>query len=168
MIAALLGNGPSKESYLASSIKYDILVGCNVPFTTVDFTVVLDEEVIWRWAREPDLITVPTYFSEHAWRETDAIKKRPFFQQYFKGIVKPLPEYDTSGHVACSLLIKEGYKEIHVYGADVMFEDTLESASHKLFKNYPDLNSKAHMQGWRNRWNNLLDNNPNCSIIFKR
>lgn len=166
MIAAILGNGPSREAYYNHNTKYDIVVGCNVPWTDVDFTIVLDEEVIQRWRDEPDLITVPTYFSEHAWRETDTYKKRPFFEQYFKGLVKPLPEYDTSGHVACSLLIKQGYNEIHVFGADVMFADTLESRSHEFFVNHPDVNSKHHMKGWRNRWQSILDNNPDCSIIF--
>jgi hypothetical protein len=166
MIAAILGNGPSRESYFQSKTTYDLVVGCNVPWTTVDFTVVLDEEVVQRWAREPDLITFPTYFSEHAWRETDAIKKRPFFEQYFKGIVKPLPEYDTSGHVACSLLIKLGYGEIHVFGADVMHTDTLESRSHQLFKNHPPTNSKKHMQGWRARWKTIVDDNPQTKVEF--
>ena len=168
MIAAILGNGPSRESYHSSTTTYDTVVGCNVPWTSVDFTIILDEEVVQRWAREPNLITVPAYFSEHAWRETDAIRKREFFQPYFKGLVKPLPEYDTSGHVACSLLINEGYKKIDVYGADVMFADTLESRSHEFFKNHPDTNSNAHIKGWRNRWKSILDNNPSCSIIFKR
>ena len=168
MIGAVLGNGPSRESYYQSTIKYDIVAGCNVPWTEVDFTVVLDEEVVQRWAVEPELISSPTYFSEHAWRETDAIRKRNFFQPFLKGLVKPGPEFDTSGHIACSLLIKEGCNEIHVFGADVMFDDTLESRSHQFFKNYPDLNSKAHMQGWRNRWEKLVDNNPSCGIIFKK
>ena len=166
MIAAILGNGPSRESYYDAATEYDIVVACNVPWTTVDYTIILDEEVVQRWAREPDLITVPAYFSEHAWRETDAIRKRPFFEQYFKGIVKPMPAFDTSGHVACSLLIKEGYKQIHVYGADVMFADTLESRSHTFFKNHPDPKSKAHMQGWRNRWQEIFDNNPTIRVEF--
>lgn len=166
MIAAILGNGPSHELYLQSSIKYDIVAGCNVPWTAVDFTVVLDTEVVQRWATEPDLITVPTYFSTWAWGETDAIKKRPFFEQYFKGIVKPLPEYDTSAHNACSILIKEGYKEIHVYGADVMKTDTIESRSHKLFKNHPPNNSKKHILGWRARWKTIVDDNPQTKVEF--
>ena len=168
MIGAVLGNGPSRESYFQSKLNYDIVVGCNVPWTEVDFTVVLDEEVVRYWAEYPDLITVPTYFSKHAWMETDAIRKRSQFEQYFQGLVYPGPEYDTSGHVACSLLIKQGCDEIHVYGADVMFDDTLESRSHHLFKNHPDLDSKAHMQGWRKRWQKLVDINPNCCIMFKK
>lgn len=168
MIAAILGNGPSRESYYNSDTQYDVVVGCNIPWTDVDFTVVLDEEVVQRWATEPTLINVPTYFSKHAWMETDAIRKRDFFQPFFKGLVTPLPEYDTSGHVACSLLMKQGYTEIHVYGADVMFADTLESRSHQFFKNHPDPDSNAHIKGWRNRWQKLVDENPQIRVEFKR
>lgn len=168
MIAAILGNGPSRFSYLTTEENYSVVAGCNVPWTAVDWTVVLDEEVIQRWATTPNLITVPTYFSKHAWMETDAVRKRPQFEKYFLGLVYPGPEYDTSGHVAASLLIGMGYKEIHVYGADSQWDNTLESASHAMFKNHPDPNSSAHVKGWRNRWKQIQDGNPDVNIVFKR
>jgi hypothetical protein len=169
MIAAILGNGPSRESYFDCNIKYDKVVGCNVPWTDVDYTIILDEEVVERWKNEPELITCGAYFSEHAWRHIESpLKAESFFEQYKLGLVKPLPEYDTSGHVACSLLIKHGYSEIHVYGADSVWSQTLESRSHQFFKNHPDVNSNPHIKGWRNRWNKLVDDHPQIRVEFKR
>lgn len=165
--AAILGNGPSRESYFHSDIEYDSIVGCNVPWTEVDYTIILDEEVVEAWSKDLNLIKCPAYFSRHAWEYIDRpLKARDKFADRFLGLVYPAPEYDTSGHVACSLLIKNGYDEIHVYGADSMWKDTLESRSHELFKNHPDQNSRAHINGWRNRWNHILDNNPQVKVEF--
>jgi hypothetical protein len=168
MIAALLCNGPSRFSYFNSEENYSVVAGCNVPWTNVDWTVILDEEVVQKWGDQPNLITVPAYFSKHAWMETDAIRKRPQFEKYFLGLVYPGKEFDTSGHVATSVLIDKGYKEIHVYGADSQWHDTLESASHAMFTNHPDPDSNSHIQGWRNRWKKIQKSNPDVKIVFKR
>lgn len=168
MKVAVLGNGPSRLSYLKHVSEYDTVAGCNAPWTRVDWTVVLDEEVVQRWAREPDLITVPTYFSRHAWAETDAIKKREFFKPFLIDLVYPAKEYDTSGHIACRILIKNGYTEIDLYGFDSYWKDTIESLSHNLFKNHPDPNSKKHYEGWRKMWNKIQEDNPGVKLNFKR
>lgn len=169
MIAAILGNGPSRISYLQSKTNYDIVVGCNIPWTDVDYTIILDEEVVERWKSEPELIKVPAYFSKHAWDYIDKpLKAKEFFEPFRLGIVTPRPEYDTSGHVACVQLILSGYNEIDVYGADVMFSDTLKSRSHDFFKNHPDPNSSAHMRGWRKRWQTIMEGYPDAIINFRK
>jgi hypothetical protein len=169
MIAAILGNGPSRVSYFQNKIKYDTIVGCNIPWTDVDYTIILDEEVVARWKAEPNMIKVPAYFSVHSWEYIDRpLRAIEFFEPFKLGIVKPGKEFDTSGHVACSLLISKGYKEIDVYGADVMFSDTLESRSHDFFKNHPDPNSSAHIRGWRNRWQRIVEGNPDVIINFRK
>ena len=166
MKAAILGNGPSRLKYFDNKIKYDIIAGCNVPWVNVDWTVVLDEEVVQKWAREPDLITVPTYFSRHAWAETDVVKQRNYFKQFLIEIVIPGKTYDTSGHVASRILIKKGCTEIDLYGFDSWFEDTIESVSHTMFKNHPSENSSHHIKGWRNKWNEIMNNNPEVKLNF--
>ena len=167
MKAAILGNGPSRTKYFDNKIHYDIVAGCNVPWINVDWTVVLDDEVVSRWAKEPDLITVPTYFSRHAWMKTDQVKQRRFFKQFLKEIVVPGKDYDTSGHVACKILMREGYTDIDLYGFDSWFEDTIESTSHELFNNYPD-NKATFIRGWRKLWNEMMENHPAVKLNFIR
>ena len=165
MKTAVLCNGPSRNLF-NSSDGYHYIIGCNVPWTKVDATVVLDENVIDRWAKEPELITVPTYFSRKAWMHTDSIKKRSFFEKYFIDIVDILPEYDTSGHNAVKCAIKRGAVEIDIYGCDSWFEQTIVSYTHKYFKNLNPDDSKKHVIGWRKRWQEIIDGNPTVKINF--
>lgn len=92
MKIAVLGNGPSRTSFQNPG-DYDLIIGCNVPWTEdVHCTVVVDEEIVNAWAKQPTLIKVPTYFSVKAWMQTDAIRKRAFFQDYFAGLISVEPK----------------------------------------------------------------------------
>ena len=167
MKAALLGNGPSRELYLKNVFDYDTVVGCNAPWTRVDWTVVWDKEVIHVWSKNMDLIKVPTYFSRDAWATTDAIKKRDLFQPHFAGFVQRSEMYDTSGHIACRLLIEHGYKEIDLYGFDSYWEDTIESISHDIFNNRSAL-PESLCDKWRKIWAKIQRTNKDVKLNFKR
>mgnify|MGYP003343051175 FL=1 len=162
MKAALLCNGPSR-SLFTSTDGYNYLIGCNVPWRQVDSTVVLDVGIVQNWWKNK-LPLVPTWFSEHAWRETK-FKDRNYFLSSFLGLVKPLPEYDSSGHVACSKVIELGYNEIDIYGCDSWFTSNTDSYTHQYNDTRPSDTSK-HIVGWRNRWNTIIANNPEVKITF--
>jgi hypothetical protein len=167
MKAAVLCNGPSRVDYRPST-EYNYVIGCNIPWTTVDATVVLDENVIERWSKQPDLIKVPVYFSRKAWMYTDEIKKRDFFIPYMIEIIDILPEFDSSGHNAVSCMIRKGYTEIDIYGCDSWFEQTIVSYTHQYFKNLNPDDSKKHINGWRTRWNNIMAGSPEVKLNFIR
>lgn len=166
MKCAVLCNGPSRVDYQPSS-DYEYIIGCNIPWTKVDATVILDINVVKYWHKNPGAINVPAYFSEHAWRET-RFADRDFFKPYFIDLVKPLPEYDSSGHVACSLVINKGYKQIDIYGCDSWFESTTESYTHEYIDSRATRDSKKHVIGWRNRWQNIMNGHPDVQINFIR
>jgi hypothetical protein len=107
---------------------------------------------------------VPTWFSEHAWRETK-FRNREYFKDYFLGLVKPLPAYDSSGHVATSKVIQLGYDEIDIYGCDSWFEDNTDSFTHQYVDGRPQDRSK-HIVGWRKRWETIMNSNPDVKITF--
>ena len=152
---AVLGNGPSRESFnFNDSARYEYLIGCNIPWTRVDSTVILDHGVVQYWYKQK-LPNVPTWFSENAWRET-RFTDRKYFENHFLGLVKPLPEYDTSAHVACSKLIELGYKHIDIYGCDSWFKDDTESFTHR-FVDSRSTDISKHPQGWRNRWKSIIE-----------
>ena len=162
MTAAVLCNGPSRSLFVSTD-GYDYLIGCNIPWRQVDSTVVLDVGVVAKW-HQYKLPNVPTWFSEHAWRETK-FKDRDFFKDSFLGLVKPLPEYDSSGHVACSKVIELGYTEIDIFGCDSWFTSNTESATHRYWDTRPS-NTDKHVVGWRKRWNSIITNNPDVKINF--
>ena len=162
MKAALLCNGPSR-SLFTSTDGYNYLIGCNVPWRQVDSTVVLDVGIVQNWWKNK-LPLVPTWFSEHAWRETK-FKNREYFKDSFLGLVKPLPEYDSSGHVACSKLIELGYTEIDIYGCDSWFKNDTESFTHKYIDSRSsDMNK--HISVWRARWYEMTGNHPDVDFNF--
>jgi hypothetical protein len=162
MKAAVLCNGPSRILFTEPD-RYSYLIGCNIPWRQVNSTVVLDIGVVAKWYKH-QFPNVPTWFSEHAWRETK-FKDRNFFMNSFLGLVKPLPEYDSSGHVACSKVIELGYKQIDIFGCDSWFTDTTDSYTHQYVDGRPSDRSK-HIVGWRKRWNSIIESNPDVVINF--
>jgi hypothetical protein len=162
MRAAVLCNGPSR-SLFNSADSYTYLIGCNIPWRQVDSTVVLDIGVVDKWLKYK-VPQVPTWFSEHAWRETK-FKDRNYFKDSFLGLVKPLPEFDSSGHVACSKVIELGYTEIDIYGCDSWFTDVTDSYTHQYTDTRPKDRSK-HIIGWRQRWETIINGHPEVKITF--
>ena len=167
MKCAVLCNGPSRVDY-QPSIEYNYVVGCNIPWTTVNATVIVDENVIDRWSKEPDLIKVPAYFSRKAWMYTDEIKKRDFFTSYMIEIIDTLPDFDSSGHNAVKCMIRKGYTEIDIYGCDSWFEQTIVSYTHQYFKNLNADNDIKYVNGWRQRWNEIMVGSPEVKLNFIR
>jgi hypothetical protein len=163
MKAGVLCNGNSR-SLFSSADGYDYLIGCNIPWRQVDANVILDIQVVQKWYKQKDLINAPTYFSEPAWRET-RFKERKFFEPYFLGLVKQLPEHDSCGHVACRKVIELGYTEIDIYGCDSWFEYNNESNTHQWVDSR-SIDSKKQIDAWRKYWNKIIDSHPEVKINF--
>ena len=167
MKCAVLCNGPSKNLF-TSREGYDYVIGCNIPwYPEVDATVVLDEQVVRLWAKHPDLITVPTYFSMKAWAETDAIKKRDMFRPYLISIITPKYPHHSSGHNAVEQAIAKGYTEIDIFGCDSWFSKVAISYTRTHIKNggIADGDMKA-IEGWRNRWREIMEKHPEVTLNF--
>jgi hypothetical protein len=166
MKCAVLCNGPSKDLYIPSS-EYGFVIGCNIPWTKVDATVILDEQVIRLWAKKPDLITVPAYFSVKAWAETDAIKKREFFRPFLIKMITPKYPYHSSGHNAVEQMIREGYTEIDIFGCDSYYSKIARSHTRTYIKDggVQDGDMKAIL-GWRERWKEIIDGHPEVTLNF--
>lgn len=167
MKCAVLCNGPSRVSY-QSRDPYDFVIGCNIPWTDVDATVVLDEQVVDLWAKKPELISCPTYFSVHAWRRTDAVRKRDFFRQFFLDMIHPKYPYHSSGHNATEIAIKRGATEIDIYGCDSYFSDIAgQSYTRQHIKQGGVVDGdRKYINGWRQRWKEIQDNNANVTLNF--
>lgn len=166
MRCAVLCNGPSRNLYVPST-EYGFIMGCNIPWTAVDATIVLDEQVVRLWAKKPDLITVPTYFSVKAWQETDAIKKRDFFRQFFIKTINPKYPYHSSGHNAVEQVIAKGYTNIDIFGCDSWFSKVGRSYTRTHIKEGGIVDGDMrHIEGWRTRWKEIMDKHPEVTLNF--
>lgn len=168
MKAALLCNGPSRVAYQPSD-KYDFVLGCNIPWTDVNATVIVDDVVIIEWNKNRDLIQCDAYMSNDAWNKACDIDKM-FFEQRFIGLVSPGTHYDSSGHTAARLLIRNGYTKIDIYGCDAYFKRNVESYTSNFIVRdtspNSDLRKVDRAVGWKVQWNIMIEQNPNVRINF--
>lgn len=164
MKAALLCNGPSRELFESQSkLDYDYIMGCNIPWTDVHSTVILDIEVADYLTEHRPLLKYPIWFGRDAWREIHR-KERTKIGTYFKGIVDKT-EGESTGHVGLRKLIEEGYDDIDIFGCDSYFELSNKSSTHTFVKNVPG-NIARQIELWRTHWDNIIDHRIDVSVNF--
>lgn len=161
---AILGNGPSRSLYQGG---YEYVIGCNVPFTKVDCTIIYDLEVAKLWQDIYELIKCPAYFSSYAWNNLDSkFKEYLVSKNYYLGnVIYRLGDKFTSGHVAAQVAIDKGYDELDLYGFDSYFVDNVDSYTRE-FLDTP-LRGTSIVKYWRQEWNDLMDSNTNVRFNFK-
>lgn len=167
--AALLCNGPSRVSYKPSP-EYCYVLGCNVPWTDVTATVILDKPLIEMWHNDHDLIKVPVHFGHKAWDEACRLDLQ-FFKDRWISTVATEPTNHSSGHTACEILISLGYTQIDIYGCDAWFNGSADSFTRQFIDiSSPnrEMRQAATMSGWKLRWKQLMESNPNVEINFIR
>jgi hypothetical protein len=157
MRCAVLGNGPSRSAYKG---EYDYVIGCNIPWTKVDSTFIMDPDVITAWSNDLNLITCKVYLSPQAVRHADRL---PFIQ-YKKHLiaVQEIPPLYSSGHVAAKKAVELGYTELDIYGMDSWFNDTMETYTRTFVSEKPSNKCKQ----WRKVWNELIQTYPDVKFNF--
>lgn len=156
MKTALLCNGPSRFAYNDAN-GYNYTIGCNIPWTKVNSTVILDANVLNHW-KEP----CSFFASVTAWRE---LKNRERFVDYFLGFVDTIPDYDSAGHAACRKLLQFEPKVIDIYGCDSWFANNTEIYTHQ-FVDSRSTDMTKNISVWRSRWYTLMDNHPSVEFNF--
>ena len=168
MKAAVLCNGPSRNAF-TSREGYDFIMGCNIPWTKVDATCILDTLVISKWNVDHSLIDVPIYCSGKAWNTACQLDK-PFFEQFFKELISCGDYYDSSGHVAVKTVIDMGYKEIDIYGCDAYFKRSVESYTSQFVEIDTGPNSAMRKVeravGWKVHWSQMINNHRDVKLNF--
>ena len=165
MKCAVLGNGPSRSAYVSRD-GYDLVIGCNIPWTEVDSTMVIDEQVVLKWSRNPELITCPVSFIRATWMYTDSIKFRKYILDNSQFLsIEPTTLQYSSGHYAAARALKLGYKYIDLYGIDSWFEDTLETYTRGFIDDNPPV---TKIPTWRQFWKDLAAQYPDATLNFIR
>ena len=127
---AVLCNGPSRSAYDPNT-EYAYRIGCNIPWTKVDCTVILDPQMANLIASDRSLIDCKIYFSDNAWEH---VKDKSVFEDIFLGTIAKTKKGMSSGHLACMKMVELGYKYIDIYGADAM--TTSDIRSNNVRKSY--------------------------------
>lgn len=171
MRAALLGNGPSRESFLSSTKDYDIIAGCNIPwYDKCDWTMILDQDVLLEWfaSKNPDWIKCQCWFGPKAWQFIEEIRQdHKFWKGKCAGIYRDVNvPYDSSAHVAFRVLVERcGALEVDCYGIDVMTGGSSKESFTRKFIKF-GAGEDHHTEGWRNKWKQVLDKHPQIKVEF--
>jgi hypothetical protein len=167
MKAAVVCNGPSRFAF-NKNLKYNYTIGCNIPWTKVDSTVILDGNVIHRWAGDSNLISCPAFFTTRAWRTADEIRFRNYIidNNLFIDLMPDYPEFYSAGHVAALVMCENDYTELDIFGVDSMFEDTVESFTNTLVYDFNPDSEQQRIVNWRLNWDKLQNDYPEVTFNF--
>jgi hypothetical protein len=167
MRGAVVGNGPSRNIF-SNYGGYNYIIGCNIPWTKVNATVILDGNVIERWSRDLNLISCPAFFTRKSWMTTDEVKIREYILNngLFIDMIPDPPEFFSAGHIAAKLMCKMNYTELDIFGIDSLFKNTVESFTNTLVDDYNPDSENQRIVNWRVNWDKLQNEYPNVIFNF--
>lgn len=164
MKCAILGNGPSRTLYIKSD--FDLVIGCNIPWTEVDYTIIRDLDPIKVWMKDLSVIKCPSIISSDICSDID-----PEFKSHLVklglivNVFETIPNLHWStGHYAAKLAIDWGYTELHLYGFDSLWSNNLDSSTREYIPDAPMVDRYI----WRRTWHWLINDNPNVVFNFIR
>lgn len=171
MKAALLCNGPSRVAF-QSREEYDYVMGCNIPWTDVDGTVILDVGVARYYATQ-ETRNYKVFLNNDCWNTLKGFKRSGvkvtsymIAENTLGRIIENAKQFYSSGHMAALELIRMGATEIDIYGCDSYFEDVIDSFTWQYVPSNASDNHKANqLIGWRKNWN-LIKGQFNVKLNF--
>ena len=167
MKCAVLCNGPSRSAYNLET-EYAFRIGCNIPWTKVDCTVILDPQLINVLVANPSLIDFNIYFCTDAWEHIKYINKESLFENRFLGTIVKIRKGLSSGNLACMKAIELGYKNIDIYGADSFTTNNIRSNTVRksYTRNFLDSDSINMSGNWRTNFNKMVESYPEVKFNF--
>ena len=165
MKCAVLCNGPSRSAY-NPEIEYAFRIGCNIPWTKVDCTVILDPQMVKVLVEDTALIDCGVYFSQAAWDYIEEVKASSLFKSL--GIIQKTRKGLSSGNLACMKAVELGYTDIDIYGADAMTTNDIRSnnVSKSYTRNFLYSDSMNMSPDWRTNFNKMIQNHPEVKFNF--
>lgn len=160
MLGIVLGNGPSKSSYDRTG---DLVIGCNIPGDefSVDATVICDEEIVWILKNDLTLIQVPVIISSKVFEKMKELKIVEHFT--ILHVFKPKDWYNAA-HYAAEFLIDNECDEIHLWGCDSIFHNSVVSSTGS-YTRQTTLGDDRFIRQWRQVWNTMHLNNPDVHFV---
>lgn len=153
MKAHILGNGPSIDLY---SPQDGYIIGCNFQKHPIDVSVVLDIRPWHVYLRDRSILQgKPIITSQYAMDgmkhknledELDIVFKLPFLEQY-----------TSAAHVATQWCLDNDYSEIHLWGCDSIWANTVETKTDALVERCR-IQEDLYMH-WREKWQPFKQHN---------
>lgn len=166
MRAAVLGNGKSR--FLFTNPKdYDIIIGCNIPWTYVDTTVIIDEKVVEFLYKNKDKSSYCSniIFSRKSWNKVLELEAESYFLPTLNSIVEMSEGIDSSAHIGLKYLLELGTIEtVHMYGCDSRWSTDISSRTHGYVSNKPP-NELITISMWNTRWDEII-NKHDAEVLF--
>lgn len=171
MIAALLCNGPSRVAF-KDRTRYTYVMGCNIPWTDVDATTMIDVSIA-RYYAINETREYKLFLNDICWNTLKGFKRGGvkltsyiIAENKLGRIVEEAKEFHSSGHIAALELIRMGATEIDIYGCDSYFEDVIDSFTWQYVpSNASDKHKANQLIGWRKNWN-LIKGQFNVKLNF--
>lgn len=152
MNGAVLGNGISRNMYSDNS-DFDLVIGCNIPWTKVDATVICDIEIIDLIKNDFTLIKVPVIISTVVFEKIKEFKIVDKFT--ILDVFKP-KDWHNAAHYAVDYLMTKNVDQIHLYGCDSILEDDISSITDDNVEKHMD--SERFIRQWRKVWDKKFEN----------
>ena len=161
MIGVILGNGPSKQAY---DRKGDIVLACNIPTKdfSADATVICDEEIVWVLKNNLTLIEIPVIISTKVFEKMKELQIQDYFD--IKEVFHPKDWHNTA-HYAADYLMGLGCTEIHLWGCDSIFNDSVVSTTSNYTKQ-TTVGDNRFLKNWRRVWDNKMKNALENGVHF--
>lgn len=158
MIAALLCNGPSRVAF-KDRTRYTYVMGCNIPWTDVDATTMIDVSVA-RYYAISETREYKLFLNNICWNVLKGFRKSGvkltsyiIAENKLGRLVEDAKEFYSSGHMAALELIRMGATEIDIYGCDSYFEDVIDSFTWQYVpSNASDKHKAKQLIEWRKNW----------------
>lgn len=152
MKTAILGNGPSRILYEEVN-DFDLIIGCNIPWTKVDATVLCDKEIVDVIKNDFTLIQVPVIISTIVFERMKEFRIVDSFT--ILDVFKP-KEWHNAAHYAADYLMTKEVDEIQIYGCDSIFDNTISSVTDDKVEKKMD--SERFIRQWRKVWDKKFEN----------
>lgn len=165
MKVAVLCNGPSRSAYDPNK-EYAYRIGCNIPWTKVDCTVIIDPQLVKVLIKDTSLIDYKVYFSQAVWDHVQEVGATPLFDCL--GIIQKNKRGVSSGNIACMKAVELGYKDIDIYGADAMVVNDIRSNTVRksYTRNFLDSDGMNMSPDWRTNFNKMIKDHPDVKFNF--
>lgn len=160
MKTAILGNGPSRILYNSEN-DFDLVIGCNIPWTKVDATVICDVEIVELLKNDFTLIQIPVIISTVVYEKMKEFRIVESFT--ILNVFKP-KEWHNAAHYAADYLMTKEVEEIQIYGCDSIFENDLSSVTDEKIEKKMD--SDRFIRQWRKVWSKKFEND--IKFVIKR
>jgi hypothetical protein len=167
MKAAVLGNGKSRFLYTNPN-EYDYVIGCNIPWTNVNDTVIIDEKVVEYLYNNKEKYKYchKTIFSRKSWTKIIELHAEYYFSPHITKIIEIEEGIDSSAHIALKYILSlDRFSTIHLYGCDSRWSNDTSSRTHQYVNNKPPDQSTI-LSLWNSKWDSIIDQNMGIDIMF--